>query len=107
MGGNSRAANLPADKKYNHSYRAKRTARHEDEKYFIGWTFRFSHFFALSPISTRRRMASERVVSFCAAHASTVATVASGIRDDTMTPRPVAGRPRPFFWSTFIDFFMN
>jgi hypothetical protein len=33
--------------------------------------------------------------------------VASGIREDTIRPRPVAGRPRFFFWSTFIDFFMN
>jgi hypothetical protein len=52
-------------------------------------------------------MASERVVSFCTAQASIVATVASGIREDTITPRPVAGRPRFFFWSTFIDFFMD
>ncbi len=68
----------------------------------------FHHFpFAFSPISTRRRMASERVVSLSAAHSSIVATLASGIREDTIRPRPVAGRPRLFFWSTFIDFFMN
>jgi hypothetical protein len=64
-----------------------------------------SHFFA-SPSSTRRRMASERVVSFLEAHLSTSSTVEGGIRDETIVPRPVAGRPRFFFWSTFIDFFM-
>jgi len=51
-------------------------------------------------------MASERVVSLCAAHLSIALTVAAGIRDETIGSRPVAGRPRFFFWSTFIDFFM-
>ena len=68
---------------------------------------RFAHFFALSPSSIRRRMASERVVSFFEAHSLSASTVDGGIRDETMLPRPVAGRPRFFFWSTFIDFFMN
>jgi hypothetical protein len=63
--------------------------------------------FTLSPSSTRRRMPSERVVSFFEAHSSTASTVEGGIRDETMVPRPVAGRPRFVFWSTFIDFFMN
>jgi hypothetical protein len=52
-------------------------------------------------------MASDRVVSFFVAQASTSATMLAGIRDDTMGSRPVAGRPRFGFWSTFIDFFMN
>lgn len=54
------------------------------------------------PISTSRRMASERVVSFDAAQTSTASTTDSGKRDETSVPRPVAGRPRPLF-----DLFMN
>jgi hypothetical protein len=46
------------------------------------------------------------VVSLCSAHSSTALTVSAGMRDDTIGSRPVAGRPRFFFWSTFIDFFM-
>jgi hypothetical protein len=60
-----------------------------------------------NPSSTRRRMASERVVSFLRAQSSTLSTKGGGMRDETIVPRPVAGRPRPFFWSTFIDFFMD
>jgi hypothetical protein len=52
-------------------------------------------------------MACDRVVSFLAAQSSTAAIISAGIRDDTIGERPVAGRPRPLFWSTFIDFFMN
>jgi len=51
-------------------------------------------------------MASDRVVSFLTAHSSIASTVGAGIRDETIGSRPVAGRPRFFFWSTFIDFFM-
>jgi hypothetical protein len=51
-------------------------------------------------------MASERVVSFFAAQASMALMVLAGMREDTIGSRPVAGRPRPLFWSTFIDFFM-
>src|SRR5438876_128620 len=67
---------------------------------------RLCHFFAFSPISTRRRNASERVVSFAAAQASTSAISAAGILDVTCGSRPVAGRPRLFFGVTFIDFFI-
>jgi hypothetical protein len=51
-------------------------------------------------------MASDRVASFFAAHSSIASTMGAGIRDETIGSRPVAGRPRLFFWSTFIDFFM-
>ena len=52
-------------------------------------------------------MASERVVALCVAHSSTASTVEGGIRDETMVPRPVAGRPRDlFFLSTIIDLVM-
>ena len=61
----------------------------------------------VSPSSTRRRMASERVVSFVEAQLSTALTTGGGRREETIVPRPVAGRPRLFFWSTFIDFLMN
>jgi len=63
--------------------------------------------FTERPSSTSRAMAPERVVSLRLAHSSIVPTVAAGIRADTIGSRPVAGRPRFFFWSTFIDFFMN
>ena len=52
-------------------------------------------------------MASDRVVSLRVAHSSIAVTVAAGMREDTIGSRPVAGRPRFLFWSTFIDFFMN
>jgi hypothetical protein len=52
-------------------------------------------------------MASDRVVSLRVAHSSIAAMVASGILEDTIGSRPVAGLPRFLFWSTFIDFFTN
>src|SRR4249919_3977415 len=58
------------------------------------------------PSSTSSAMAPERVVSLRVAHLSIAPTVAAGIRADTIGSRPVAGRPRFFFWSTFIDLFM-
>ena len=39
-----------------------------------------TYFFALSPISTRRRMASERETAFETDHASIVASISSGSR---------------------------
>jgi hypothetical protein len=56
------------------------------------------------PISTSRRIASERVASFADAHASTSTMRGGGIRDVTCGSRPVAGRTRLFFDATFIDF---
>jgi hypothetical protein len=64
------------------------------------------HFFAFSPSSTRRRNASDRLVSFAVAQASTCTISSVGIREVTWGSRPVAGRPRLFFGVTFIDFFM-
>jgi len=52
-------------------------------------------------------IASERVVSAFTAHRSICATISAGMREDTIGSRPVAGRPRRLFWSTFIDFLMN
>jgi len=66
------------------------------------------HFpFAFSPNSSKWRNASDRVVSFAAAQASTSAIKADGIREVTCGSRPVAGRPRFFFGVTFINFFTN
>jgi hypothetical protein len=66
------------------------------------------HFFALSPSSTRRRIADERVAPFAVAQASTWSINGCGMREVTCGSRPVAGRPRRlFFGVTFIDFFMN
>jgi hypothetical protein len=64
------------------------------------------YFFAFIPNSTKRRNASERLVSFAAAQASTSAINDAGIREVTWGSRPVAGRPRLFFGVTFIDFFI-
>ena len=61
----------------------------------------------LSPSSTKRGMASERVVSFVEAQSSTALTAGGARREETNVARPVAGRPRLPFWTTFIDFFMN
>jgi hypothetical protein len=58
-----------------------------------------------SPISTRRRMASERVVSFAAAQASTLAIDPAGILATIWGSLPVGGRPL-FLGITFIDFFI-
>ncbi len=60
----------------------------------------------VSPNSTRRRNASERLVSFAAAQASTSAINVGGIREVTCGLRPVAGRPRFLFGVTFIDLFI-
>jgi hypothetical protein len=58
----------------------------------------------LSPSSTSRRMASERVSDPCfSAQASISAVKSVGNRTAETGSRPVAGRPR-FFWFTFIDF---
>jgi hypothetical protein len=46
-------------------------------------SFLFAHRFAFSPSSTSRRMASERVVSFAVAHASTSAIRPDGILEVT------------------------
>jgi hypothetical protein len=58
--------------------------------------------FALSPISTRRRMASERLASLAAAHDSTCAMSSFGIRAVTCGSLPVGGLPR-FLGVTLID----
>ena len=58
----------------------------------------------VKPSSTKRRIASERLVSFAAAQASTSAINTAGIRDVTCGSRPVAGRPRFFLGVTFIGF---
>jgi hypothetical protein len=47
-------------------------------------------FFALSPRSTRERMAAERVALFAVAHASTLSTKPSGIREVICGSLPVA-----------------
>jgi hypothetical protein len=44
------------------------------------------------------------VLSLLAAHSSSLAKTSVGIRAEIMGSRPVAGRPRPLFWSTNIDF---
>jgi hypothetical protein len=62
--------------------------------------------FAFNPSSTSRRMASERLTSLDSAHASTSAVRSTGSRTAETGSRPVAGRPR-FFWFTLIDFAMN
>ncbi len=66
------------------------------------------HFFAFSPSSTSRRNASERLVSFAAAQASTCAINGGGIRAAIWgSLPPFAGRPlRFFFGATIIDFFI-
>ena len=51
-------------------------------------------------------MASERLVSFATAQASTWQINGAGIREVTCGSRPVGGRPRFFFGVTFIDRFM-
>ena len=62
-----------------------------------------------SPISTSRRMATERpgLSSCAAAQASIMATISSDQRVPICRPRPVAGRPRrflvPFFLALFIE----
>ena len=62
------------------------------------------YFFAFSPISTRRRIASERAGSSSreAAQASIMATVSSGHRVPICRPCPVAGRPRRFLAPFFL-----
>jgi hypothetical protein len=66
------------------------------------------HFcFAFRPSSTRRRTASERVVSCLAAQSSIASMISLGARTVRRGSLPVAGRPRRFLGCTFIDFFMN
>jgi len=68
-----------------------------------------THFFAFSPSSTRRRMASERPgSSSCfAAQRSTFARNASERRIARTGSFPVAGRPTLFFSITLFDVAMN
>jgi hypothetical protein len=64
------------------------------------------HFpFAFSPSSTRRRMASERVVPFAVAHAAIATTTSVGTRAEISGSWPVAGRPLGFL-CTDIAFFI-
>ena len=70
--------------------------------YVAPWPF---HFFAFSPSSTSRRMASEREMSLEAAQAST--SLNKGSRTVTAGSRPVAGLPTFFFWCTLIDLLIN
>jgi hypothetical protein len=51
-------------------------------------------------------MASERVVSFAVAQASTSAISAGGILAAICGSFPVGGLPRRFLGETFIDFFI-
>jgi len=64
--------------------------------------------FAFSPISTNRRMASERPGSSlcCVAQASTAAIIAGGMRVLTSGSLPVAGRPRFLGVTFFVDDFI-
>jgi hypothetical protein len=64
-----------------------------------------THFFALSPSSTRRRMASEGVSFRSDAHALTAAKTSGGTRAESNGLMPVVGRPG-FFLSTDIAFFI-
>jgi hypothetical protein len=63
------------------------------------------HFFAFSPSSTKRRMASERPSSSScmAAQAPTFARSSSDRRIAVTGSRPVAGRPRPLFGTTLFE----
>jgi hypothetical protein len=67
---------------------------------------RFDGALAFSPISTRRRIASERVTALLVAHASMPATMDGGSRAETSGSLPVAGRPL-FFGCTVIDLGMK
>jgi hypothetical protein len=69
---------------------------------------RVAHFFAFSPSSTRRRMASARLgrSSRSADHASMLAISSSGIRNDRTGSLPVAGRPRFFGMTLFLNGFI-
>ena len=62
------------------------------------------HFFAFSPISTSRRVASERVgrSAWCSAHFTIAARSTGDARKPIMGSRPVAGLPR-LFGLAFID----
>jgi hypothetical protein len=68
-----------------------------------------SHFFTLSPSSTRRRMASERLgsSSCLSAHVSTAARRGGGNLNAVIGSFPVAGRPRLFLGITLFDFAIN
>jgi hypothetical protein len=65
------------------------------------------HLFAFSPISTRRRMASERLSSRASPHASTSAVISAGRRTALtgFTHQDFRGRPRDFMF-TEIGFFI-
>jgi hypothetical protein len=64
-----------------------------------------AHFFALSPSSTRRRMASERDAASCLSDQACMSSInGAGSRMPTNGSRPVAGLP--LFGFTAIDFFM-
>lgn len=66
-----------------------------------------THFFAFSPSSTRRRMASERVILCTTAQSSISAVRSAGSRTALTgsTPPAFLGRPRDFLF-TETDFFM-
>jgi hypothetical protein len=71
----------------------------------LATVFCHSYFFALSPSSTRRRMASECVSFRSDAHASTAAKTSGETRAESNGLMPVTGRPG-FFLSTDIAFFI-
>jgi hypothetical protein len=64
--------------------------------------------FAFSPISTRRRIASERPNSFLTDQDSIASTIPFGKRVEIIgsTPSSLFGRPRALFLRTKIDFFI-
>jgi hypothetical protein len=62
--------------------------------------------FAFRPISTRRRIASERVTPFAVAHASKLVMNSSESRKVREASLPVAGRPRLLGIAFFVDAFI-
>jgi hypothetical protein len=62
--------------------------------------------FAFKPISTRRRIASERVTPFAVAHASKLVMNSSESRKVREASLPVAGRPRLLGIAFFVDAFI-
>jgi hypothetical protein len=104
IGPNSDAVNFSANKKCNHSNRAKCAARHDDKKTRVRRTFSFAHFFTFSPNSIISRAASDRDKLRFLAHTSTAAKTSLDTRAEIAGLSPVAGRPR--FLSTDMVFFM-
>jgi hypothetical protein len=62
--------------------------------------------FVFRPISTRRRIASERVTPFAVAHASKLVMNSSESRNVREASLPVAGRPRLLGIAFFVDAFI-